>query len=79
MVSAAENLCGTFAPSALWGSLVEGLKWLEHATKVISASCNSTRCTLSEAEEVLAKSQVFLFSGNISNQFCTWIFLYLPY
>ncbi|KAM2673879.1 hypothetical protein EV2_015129 [Malus domestica] len=57
LASAAENLCGTFAPSALWGSLVEGLKWLEHATKVISASCNSKRCTLSEAEEVLSKSQ----------------------
>ncbi|KAM2035173.1 hypothetical protein EV2_039190 [Malus domestica] len=57
LVSAAGNLHGTYVPSALWGLLVEGLKWLEHATKVISAPCNSERCTLSEAEEVLAKSQ----------------------
>ena len=78
-MSAAGNLYGTDAPSALWGLLVEGLKWLEHATKVISAPCNSERRTLSEAEEVLAKSQVLFIFGNFSNQFYTWIFLYLLY
>lgn len=53
-----ENSCGTYASSALWCSLVEGVKWLKHATKVISASCNFGRCKLSEAEEVLSNSQV---------------------
>ncbi|CAL9030117.1 unnamed protein product [Prunus brigantina] len=57
LMNGVENSCGTYASSALWCSLVEGVKWLKHATKVISASCNFGRCKLSEAEEVLSNSQ----------------------
>lgn len=57
-----ENSFGTYASSALWCSLVEGVKWLKHATKVISVSCNFGRCKLSEAEEVLSNSQVLFFA-----------------
>lgn len=81
-----ENSCGTYASSALWCSLVDGVKWLKHATKVISASCNFGRCKLSEAEEVLSNSQVlssfFLLSFHIyiliySVELNTWILWYL--
>lgn len=38
-----------------------GVKWLQQASEVVSAPCSSKRCNLSDAEEVLASSQVLFF------------------
>ncbi|KAL6182188.1 hypothetical protein ACLB2K_043611 [Fragaria x ananassa] len=57
LISDAETSCCTDASGALFDSLFEGVKWLKQAAKTISAPRNSTRCKLSEAEEVLADCQ----------------------
>lgn len=57
-MSDAENSVCTYVSGALCGLLFEGVKWIKHATNVISSACNSKRCKLSEAEQVLADSQV---------------------
>ncbi|KAM5572478.1 lysine-specific demethylase JMJ17 [Rosa sericea] len=57
LMSDAETSYCTNACGALCDLLFEGVKWLRQATKIISASSNSTRCKLSEAEEVLTDSQ----------------------
>ncbi|BBH03352.1 transcription factor jumonji domain-containing protein [Prunus dulcis] len=36
LMNGVENSCGTYASSALWCSLVDGVKWLKHATKSLS-------------------------------------------
>lgn len=57
LMKASELLSHTFASGILWSSLIDGLKWLRQASEVVSPRCNSKRCSLSDAEEVLAISQ----------------------
>lgn len=61
-MKASELLSRTFASGILWSSLIDGLKWLRRASEVVSPHCNSKRCSLSDAVEVLAISQVLDFS-----------------
>ncbi|KAJ9173612.1 hypothetical protein P3X46_016729 [Hevea brasiliensis] len=57
LLEASENLSITCVPSSLWSSLIGGVKWLGKALELIHMRSNFERCRLSEAEEVLAKSQ----------------------
>lgn len=65
----AEHLPGTFATGTLGISLMKGVKWLQQASEVVSAPCCSKRCTLSDAEEVLACSQVLISLISFHNFF----------
>lgn len=84
-MSDAENSGCTYVSGALCGLLFEGVKWIKHATNVISAACNSKRCKLSEAEQVLTDSKVqslvfcYFFVFNSSEYLDTSILLLLNY
>lgn len=54
-----DNSC-LYASGVMWSLLVEGVKWLKQALEVIPGTCNSKQRKLSDAEELLSNSQVFL-------------------
>lgn len=62
LMEEAEHLPGTFASGSLWSSLIDAVKWLRQASGAVSARSNSERCNLSDAEEILASSQVHLYN-----------------
>jgi histone demethylase JARID1 len=60
-MEAAENLSVIGVSGTLWSALIDGVKWLRKALGVISLPGNFERFKLSDAEVVLAESQVFKF------------------
>ncbi|XP_012086902.1 lysine-specific demethylase 5B isoform X2 [Jatropha curcas] len=57
LMETSEKLSVACTCSSLWSSLIDGVKWLRKALEVISLPSNFQRCKLSEAEEVLVKSE----------------------
>ncbi|KAL5552082.1 hypothetical protein UlMin_002258 [Ulmus minor] len=57
LMKVAEELPSIFASGTLCSSLIDGVKWLRQASEIVSARCNSKRCKLSDAEEVLTSSK----------------------
>ena len=58
-MEAAENSSVIGVSITLWSALIDEIKWLRKALGVISLPDNFERCKLSDAEAVLAESQVF--------------------
>ncbi|KAB5537525.1 hypothetical protein DKX38_015058 [Salix brachista] len=59
LMAAAENLSVIGVSGTLWSALIDEVKWLRKT--LISLPSNIERCKLSDAEAVLAESQVFKF------------------
>lgn len=56
-----EHLSITCPSGNMLSSLISGAKWLKSVSEVISAPVKSKPCKLTDAEEMLAEYQVFLF------------------
>ena len=66
----AEQLPHACASGPLCSSLVAGIRWLKQASEAISVPhLNFKRCKLSDAEEVLADSQVFVFADYVTSSY----------
>lgn len=63
----AEQLPHKCASGPLCSSLIDGVKWLKKALEAIAAPHNFKRCKLSDAEEVLADSQVHFFVHGVAS------------
>lgn len=62
LMKAADHLPRIFASGSLWRLLLDAVTWLRQASEVVSTRSDSKRCNLSDAEEVLASSQVLICS-----------------
>lgn len=66
----AEQLPHERASGPLCSSLIDGIRWLKQASEAISVPHFSfKRCKLSDVEEVLAVSQVFVFAHYITSSY----------
>lgn len=65
----AEQLPHARASGPLCSSLIDGIRWLKQASKTISVPHNFKRCKLSDAEKVLADSQVFVFAHYVTSSY----------
>lgn len=54
-----DQLSVTYPSSSFWCSLVDGVKWVKKALELTIVPFNQ-RCNLSDAEEVLEESKVYI-------------------